>query len=51
VTRSSVKANNPLPAPAQDRAARAINSEGAAYGYTRTFTTTLSTSCALRGLA
>jgi len=41
VTRSSVQANNPLPAPAHDPADRAINAEGAAYGYTRTFTTTL----------
>lgn len=38
VTRSSVQANNPLPPPAQDPADRA---EGAAYGYTCTFTTTL----------
>ena len=41
VTRSSVQANNALPPPAQDPADRTINSEGAAYGYTRTFTTTL----------
>src|SRR5215467_11667421 len=38
VTRSSIQANNALPPPAQDPADRAIDSEGAAYGYTRTFT-------------
>jgi hypothetical protein len=41
VTRSSVQANNPLPAPAQDPADHAINFESAAYGYTRTLITTL----------
>jgi hypothetical protein len=41
VTRSSVQANTPLPVPAQAPANRDINSEGVAYGYTRTFTTTL----------
>jgi hypothetical protein len=41
ITRVSLNAENPLPAPAQDPARRAIDSEGIAYGYTRTFSTTL----------
>src|SRR3989442_12013801 len=41
VVRFSVDADNPLLPPAQDPAQRAINSEGVAYGYTRTFTNTL----------
>ena len=41
LTRSTVNANNTLLPPAQDPAQRAIDSEGVAFGYTRTFTTTL----------